>query len=374
MGAAVRRPRILVLVGGLVGAGVVVLVLALVGGGAGSAGVALGRFAGYEWDGNERSVAASWSVPRIVSGPSPSWATAWLGAQGPGSGVKYPFIQVGTNEQRYTVDPTIGQRTVYTAFWTDTTHHFLARELFGVAAGDRMSARLSLARGRWTVSVTDHTSRQHAQLTTTDEGHARLTMAEWYAEHVISSTGQKPIAYPMTTTLRFTGLLVNGHQPVARRLLSHWMTLPGHDLAPSAADADAFAVAAATLSGPAKRYLGLVDPLNEANRVFTAAITRWNTTTAATEITRATTTDIQAFQAADRGLADEPWPADAAGPVHALKAANQALIAEARRADRLRPNDRAAWAAAWIQQDDHTTSIGQQIRRALHAPDLNPPP
>jgi hypothetical protein len=194
-------------------------------------------FAGYTWYGSVSSVQASWSVPRIPGSPA-GGAGTWIGAQGPGTRLNGPFIQVGINETRY--PSSAGARDVYRAFWTDTVHHFLPVNLFPVRPGDSLWASLTHRRRRWAVAIRDLTSGTGTQVTTQQEGRASFDWAEWEQEDV-GLVGQ-PFDYPRLSTVGFQRLEVNGRPPALAGLYSSWMTKDRQRLAPSDLKNDSFSL------------------------------------------------------------------------------------------------------------------------------------
>ena len=167
------------------------------------------RWAGYAWKGRVVAVGSSWTVPRILNGSPAGMAATWIGAltdadppwfrrASVARRVSYqpPFIQVGTNEGLVAAN---GRRhTVYYAFWTDTVHRFLPITLFTVRPGDDIEATLSHRRGRWTVSISDKTSRRRRQLSTTDEAKRAPDTAQWIQERLVRLSAEHTTGYAST--------------------------------------------------------------------------------------------------------------------------------------------------------------------------------
>jgi hypothetical protein len=99
--------------------------------------IQLGTFAGYIWSGHVRSVGARWDVPRVTPGSAAGAAQTWVAAMASGPAGRSPFIQVGTTEGRFLLQPAVD---LYEAFWTDTKHHFHPQLLFKVRPGDVVQA------------------------------------------------------------------------------------------------------------------------------------------------------------------------------------------------------------------------------------------
>jgi hypothetical protein len=125
----------------------------------------------------------------------------------------------------------------YWAFWSDTSHHFLAQYLFPVSPGDKIFASLVLADGQWLPTIDDLSS----SFSTRDEARASFRRAEWAQEHVIVAGDGD--GYPRLSTVTFSDLEVNSADPSHAGLYSLSMTLTGQGhIAPSALVGDSFAV------------------------------------------------------------------------------------------------------------------------------------
>jgi hypothetical protein len=123
-----------------------------------------GTQAGYVWQGQVRSVGASWTVPHIIGTSPCGVAGTWIGAVAPGT--PGPFIQIGVNETCTQAGPDGKPAVFYEAFWSDVRLHFHPRRLFFVNAGDVISASLTLADHRWTLVLVDRSSGETTHFST----------------------------------------------------------------------------------------------------------------------------------------------------------------------------------------------------------------
>lgn len=175
-----------------------------------------GAYAGYRWRGRIASVEGSWTVPRIDPGSTPGLAGTWIAAQANGAGP--PFIQVGDSELRG--DSRYGApENRYWAFWTDTKHEFHPQFLFRVEPGDALAGRLTLTRGRWTITLLDQTSGARSLVTAPDATHRSYDQAQWAQENEREASGELA-PYPSLSTAHFERIAVNSEVPTAGSLRS----------------------------------------------------------------------------------------------------------------------------------------------------------
>lgn len=358
--------------GGLVA--LVVVVGLLLGFGGGARAPNLGRFAGYLWSGRIAGIGASWDVPAIAARSSPGQASTWIGAQGSGSSARYPFIQVGVEERR-TTDPTLGPRTFYDAFWSDTNHDFYPVTLFSVDAGDRITARLIRQQHRWLITIVDASSHTQRRLITRDQGEAKVNTAEWLQEDTATSpAGTKAFPYPATTPVRFSQLSVNSRAPRSADLYSEWMSLQTRDLAPTALSQDGFTIARATLSHAAARFIALASREDTAMTQFAQRSGTWTPATHQATVSAAVSRLVTTLKINRRALATSDWPPGARGPLNALAQLVAALITQANAMPPLPAAERDKRLAAFDRIGRRGADLAHKIRLALHAPGINPEP
>lgn len=311
-----------------------------------------------------RSVSASWKVPRILGSPQGGAAT-WIGVEGPPAGLpvtttaavrrgqlavapppSVPFIQVGTQAMRF---PTHRGGTIfnsYVAFWSDTNFAYELQAIEGVRPGDEVTARLTLAAHRWTVSFSDLTSKATRRFTTTDQGHGHFNEAEWLEEDILPGPDGNPAPLPALSPTHVTHVAVNGTQPRYRDLQSVWMSQNGKYLAPSPFTADAFSIGTAALGRAGIAYLDLVEPDDRAARTFAAQLATWTPTTPRSKIVSESSTFARALRRTIHGFAVRRWRT-AAGPIGTLERRSRALLALTNFAALVAPSRRAAWGTKW---------------------------
>jgi hypothetical protein len=359
-------------------------------------GLSFGAWAGYVWSGRVASVGASWVVPRILSRSPRGFAGTWIGAQAPAPRSRLvtsarllprrlwtsqrwswilrqvPFIQVGTYEGRVTSQ--FGQqRDVYYAFWTDTVHDFRPITLFVVRPGDVISAKLTLAAGRWSISVLDGTSGLHKDLLTSDDTHAVFNAAEWLQEHAqyhpFSSAERD--SYPQLSTVGMRGLRVNSGEPLYANVLSTWMSADGEYFAPSQLGNGSFVIRRAGLSPAGKRYLMIAEAENAAAQTFGAQLSVLTVATPRRQIAAQIATFAKAMRPALSALASERWPHGVKGLMVRLTAEQRAWVVRLGSAS-ARSRRGLTWRSSWIKQSlvAHATALA--IRRALNIPQTSP--
>jgi hypothetical protein len=356
--------------------------------GAGSGGdFSLGAWAGYLWQGRVRSVAASWRVPRISPDSDAGVAATWIGAQarsynrgwtfiddGPPFGavqrtrlaLQVPFIQVGLNEDRVATASGATYDWCF-AFWTDPLHGDLPIRLFGVAPGDKIVAALTLAAGRWTVSIRDLTSGKASVFSTREEAGASFRYAEWLQENPSAPPfGTDQYVYPNLSTVRFENLEVNAAPPARHEMADEWMSAGGGYLAPSSLTENAFSVRPATLSPAGVRYLAIATAedslLVPLFRNTLAATAGWHMPPAV----RART--ARGLERALGSLRNYRWPT-AARPLVLQEIGNLTRLIAATKGSgaplRSGPTN-LGW--GWIAAVQASSETSQAIRRALGLP------
>jgi hypothetical protein len=216
-----------------------------------------GAFAGYAWIGSVQSVGASFTVPRIAGGSPLSEAATWIGAQGAGPPAR--FVQIGAIEGRFWSPEKQRAIDAYFAVWSDTARRYKAKVLFPVNPGDQLSAALTLARGHWTLSITDDTSRKKARFSIGEEAQAPFDQAEWTQED--PGNPNDHARYPQITAPRFQHLTVNSTEPSPAQLAlyTQWMSVNHSTLAPTAMRDDSFTLhPAPAVSAAAAQYIRLI--------------------------------------------------------------------------------------------------------------------
>jgi Peptidase A4 family len=345
----------------------VALVLAGVALGAGRAHWEFGSFAGYVWRGHVTSLQASWSVPGIV-GPSAGAAGTWIGAEALGG----QFIQVGTNEESFRPFA-LGARDIsYQAFWSDTTHRFRSQQLFRVAVGDNISASLTLAHKRWTLTIADRTSGASARFSTSEEADASFNQAGWDEEDPRDRATGKPIPYPRLTAVRFSHLAVNSAVPDYADMYSQWMSVDGGNLAPAPVRQDSFTLHPATASLVGARYLEIATPEDQATGAFTTEMSRWTAATPPSQIESACSTFSAAVRSDIQALVRARWPTRAQLFVRSLIRTTRVLLDHMQSRPPAFTAGLRAWVAAWGRDGSAVGRAGHLVRRALKLPELTP--
>jgi hypothetical protein len=323
-----------------------------------------GTFAGYVWPGHVSSVQASWSVQRML-GRSVGVASTWIGAQGPNG-----FIQVGTTEARAHGI----HYTFYRAFWSDRAHHFHPVFLLKVHRGDRVSASLTLASGRWTVAILDRTTGQAARFSTADEAGGPFNLADWEQEDPSYTFRGKEMRspYPRLAAVRIHNLKVNMAAPEYADLDSQWMSVNGGALAPTPLLRDSFSVRSATISRLGARYLAMVAPEDAATSRFVHEASEWTAATAQAQLAANTTTFATALRHDIQTLAAARWPKRVHQLVRFLLRRSRALLVQTQSPVPSVSAERAKWLAIWAGDAAAVGHAGHAIRRALRVPEIEP--
>jgi hypothetical protein len=345
-------------------AGAVLVALVAFGvtaGGGRGAGLSLGRFAGYVWRGSVTSVAASWTVPAIAPASHPGQAGTWIGAEGPSPAGRYPFIQVGTNEERIAG---AGGGLRYYAFWSDPVRGFHPQFLFTVAPGDRIAARLAQIadEGLWAVTIADRRSGRRASFLTTEDARQTFNQAEWLQEDITEARTGAAFPYPSLSPVRFTGVAVDGAAPTGGDLYSQWMSAGSATVAPTALRVGAFTLRAAPAPRPiGRRYLVIAHTVQTAQERFDGALVHWTAATPRPVIHRATSRFAAATRADAAALAGLGWPAGA----HPLAVRAIAAVRAVDAALGTGPPPTAAGMAAWTAAYEHRAEWAGDAAHAL---------
>ncbi len=328
-----------------------------------------GAFAGYVWNGSVRSVAASWTVPRITPGSHSGTAGTWIGAQAPGNRLA-PFIQVGINEVRLTL-PGRGARNFYYAFYSDTKLGFHPQILFPVRVGDTLSGRLRLGGGRWHILIVDHTHPHRSAFDTRDETSGVFNQVEWLQEDVSKKIGVV-LPYPVLATVGFRDLKVNYGAPSYAKIRSQWMSENGTDLAPSALVGDAFRFAPTQPTAIGLHYLQITVPLDVALNSFEAEVAHWPTSARKMASQRAGY--AAALESDIQELEGTQWPAGVQPLFAKLVSATKLELAQTELAPTPTATGSVQWLTDWFKDDAAVVTISQKIRRALKLPQAFPLP
>ena len=333
-----------------------------------------GAFAGYIWRGDVRSVAASFTVPRLMHsthGGAVAIAGTWIGAQAPGSS-RAPFIQVGFNEEQIRL-PGTPALDFYYAFWSDTNLSFHPKVLFQVRPGDKIGAHLRLEGGRWHVLIADFTHRRRKAFATRDETGGAFNQAEWLQEDVTERPGHL-LPYPQLSTVGFRHLKVNSDTPWYSRVSSQWMSENGTDLAPRPLVDDAFSLAPTQPTALGLHYLQITVPLDVALRGFTAALPHWGIGMSVRTMTSQRAAMASALESDIQEVAGTDWPAGLQGLSQKLLAATRSELGVTERAPLRMTSGTGRWLTDWLKADAATVRISQEMRRVLGLPQAFPLP
>jgi hypothetical protein len=318
-----------------------------------------------------RSVRASWTVVRILAESGGGVAATWIGAQTASAGASSPFIQVGINEERVLLANGRLALDAHYAFWSDTALHFRPIPLFAVKPGDRISASLTLKHGRWLVAISDPHAHRSASLSTAEEAHGSLNVAEWFQEDVTDGLTHRPFPYPQLSPTVFTKLTVNAAAPRYGNLLSQWMSANGTDLGPTPLVDDSFAVSPMALTPAGRRYLALADRQNRASNAFAKQFRRWSPETPRKAIHREQVTYASALRSFLEALAKDAWPSDAQTAIDRLIAANSRLLAQVETDVPTRAGGLQAWRRAVIAHAQSVSHAARHVRRVLGLPQIS---
>jgi len=334
------------------------------GPGRGVATTSFGRMAGYVWSGSVTSVRGAWSVPAMAPDAGEAHASTWIGAQTLAARPSFPFIQVGTTEDRASAS-----RPVYAAFWTDTKRGYHPQLLFDVRPGDRIATALTLAAGRWRVVIVDATSGRRAVFLTREEGDAAFNLAEWLQEDPSEASG-KATPYPSLSEVRFTRLAANGVRPPYADMYAQWMSVRGADLAPTPVRDGGFSITRGVLSPDARRYLEIARPQNAAARRIDVIQAGWSDRTPAREIRSASAAAAASEAAYADGLGRVRWPAAVQDLAHSLAREARAQAGMFAAAARRAPASLALWRRRLGRLTPDMLRLAHRVRRALHLPEL----
>jgi hypothetical protein len=285
-----------------------------------------GTFAGALFTGRVQSVDGQWQVPGVRPGSQAGRAATWIGAQAPGA----PFIQIGTREE---LEGSGARGTpLYEAFWADTVRGLHPLSLFPVRPGDTVAAHMSLARGRWTLSIEDTRSGRHRSVSTTEEGSGDFELALWLQEDpTVTATGHA-FPYPDLSPTHISALAVNGRPPAPASLRTTWMALPHAYLGPSAPAGNAFSVLPQRLAAVGRSYLAITEPADAQLMRFYAVSATWRQGVSQKVVHAAIGRLIRALGTYVNRLRAAAWPADVSGRIDRLADAYGAEATALRRA------------------------------------------
>jgi hypothetical protein len=353
-------------------AALAVALAALVGAGSGGASATwqFGPFAGYAWRGSVVSVRASWTVPGVIGGSSPSSvAGTWIGA----AASNRSFIQIGTNERGAPlIEAGKPDRGRYEAFWSDPKWGFHPLFIFRVNPGDDVSASLSLSHKRWMLAIVDATSGAAAHFSTGDETHASFSEAQWMQEDVKDGATGKPFPYPGLTTVGFRRLTVNSGIPTYAKLYSAWMSVNGSSLAPTPLQDDSFTLGRGTVSAAGARYLHIATPEDVATETFVAEFARWTAKTPYSQVESASSRFVAALRRNTQAFASDRWPTELRGLVRSLIADSRVLLEVSRPPAIVSPAELVTWRSRWARDAQALGSVAHMIKSGLNLPEIRP--
>jgi hypothetical protein len=332
-----------------------------------------GQFAGYQQVGRVvSSVSATLTVPRASPGVHLAGAGTWVGAEAFGpNGLRIPFIQAGVNE----IAPGGHRSGVYYAFWTDTARGFRPVPLFLVGAGDRVSARLTLSRHHWTVSISDKAI--HRRIFTAQEGRATFQAALWLQEDITANAHtHRLLPYPKLAPPRLSNLSVDGEAPAQPDLTPAWMSIGDTLFKPTALRHDEFSVVPgqATLS---VTNAGLLRKLRSENEALLKPLLQLaratGTTPRSVKVAWASELASGAAQTEDT-LRQQRWPRSAKASVKALLNTTQGFVRATRSVGNISAADYTEWRTRWSASVVAMTVAAAQLLRSVDLPEipLNP--
>jgi Peptidase A4 family len=328
-----------------------------------------GAFAGYAWIGNVRSVDASFTVPRVASGSPLGEAATWIGAQGTGPPAR--FVQIGALEGRFWSPEKQKVIDAYFTVWSDTARHYKAKVLFPVSPGDQLSAALTLARGHWTLAITDDTSRKKARFSIGAEAEAPFDQAEWTQED--PGNPNNHARYPQITAPVFQHLTINSTEPSPAQLAlyTEWMSVNHTTLAPTAVHDGSFTLhPAPAVSAAAAQYMRLFTSAGAVSERFATNRSSWTPKTPYAHIVSATLRLVEATGKADHALLAARWPEQISALVRASANANAAFVEHARPPTLLTPATFATWNSTLTGASELAVKAGSKLRAALGLPGL----
>jgi hypothetical protein len=313
---------------------------------------------------------AEWATPRIARGSRPGLAATWIGAQRPGASLyRTPFIQVGTIEERYRLRIGV-TRDLYYAFWTDTAKRFNVVDLLPVKPGDGVTAKLSLERGRWSISILDAATGRSAHVATPDETRQRLNVAAWIQEDVTDGRTGRVSPYPQLSSIHMRGLTINSARPRYADVYAEWMSENGTSLAPTPMANASFTLREVVMSAIGERYLQIADALDSAAARFIAQFERWTTLTPRSQITTDALAYVGALRNSAQALGGVRWPRSVQPLIMRVIIDARMLITQTRSVIHTPVRELGAWGAAWFHDTTAAGIAGRLTRRALHVPEF----
>lgn len=328
-----------------------------------------GPFAGYAWSGSVHSAGGSFTVPRIASGSALSQAGTWIGVQGAGPPAR--FVQIGAIEGRLWSSQK--QRTVdkYFTFWSDTAHHYKAQLLFPVSPADALSAGLTLANSRWTLAITDDTSRKKARFSIKAETDGPFNQAAWVQED--PGRQNEHARYPQMAPPVFQDLTVNSAKPLPIALYSQWMSVNHSNFAPTTPHDDSFTLERApTVSAAAAQYLRLFAAAGAAFDKFETERTNWTVKMPYEQIAMASSQFITATQHGIRSLLAARWSNHIRNLLRSFAHMTNIRLKHARPPTLLTPASFAAWNSKLTEASLRAAPAAARLRLALGLPAFGP--
>jgi hypothetical protein len=322
-----------------------------------------GPFAGYVWIGQVHSVSASFTVPVIASPSAISEAGTWIGAQGQGPPAR--FVQIGAVESRFWSRQKHATVDEYATFWSDTALQFKPKILFVVSPGDALSASLTLANERWTLTIIDSTSRQKTHFSIGNEVDGSFDQAEWTQED--PGRPYSHARYPQIAAPVFRNLTVDSVQPAP--VYSSWMSVNHGTFAPTVMRDDSFTLEPAPPVGPAgAQYVRVTAATAASFQEFESKRATWTPTTPYVHIVNAYMQLVQATQKLNRAMLTARWTKQITGLVRASARANSALLRKAQPPAILTATTFAAWNFTLTGASERAVSAGGKLRLALGLP------
>jgi hypothetical protein len=327
-----------------------------------------GPFAGYIWLGDVRSVRASWTVPRVLASSAHSVAATWIAAAAPGSPAN--GIQIGTNEIGLPGALPPSAHAVYSAFWSDTAHHFHSQLLFDVEAGDNITASLARQGAQWELAIRDNTTGAGKRVLTTNAVHSPSGEAQWLQEDVKNTSSERPFPYPRLGLVGFRGLAVNGARPAYAQVYSRWMSLGGSFLAPTPLRGDSFTLGAASISLSGAHYLHIAARADSAIMALAASLGTGTVRAAPMlAVSRRASFETTLYRMINT-VARVRWPLPVQGPIRSLITKLDVLLAHTK----LYPQavSGGVWASRWMEAAQAASRAAHMVRRALDIPESAP--
>jgi hypothetical protein len=327
----------------------------------------LGPFAGYDWNGTVRSARADWTVPQVTAATPAGQAAAWVGAEAPGRTGHAPFVQVGVHEGN-SGGPAGTPSVFYYAFYSTTKLGFRPKLLFEVQPGDVVSATLRRAGSRWRVELQDLTTGRRRAVTTVEGAGRVFNEAQFNQEDVTDSRTDRPYPYPSLTTLRFSGVSVNGGPPAAARLNSSWLTEADGYLAPGPLRRGAFALRHASMTKAGYRYLRQIAAQDAATTGGMTSLVRWASAGGSGSAFAEAGRLAAVLHGTATKLGATRWPRPARPAISAVRSDARRLVGLLREIREVPADERVAWAERFYALVAALGREGRVARAALGLP------